>query len=56
MIGQILGGSSPDVAIKYQMMIIVITISASIISLMSTLYLSKRASFDAMGRIIEPFK
>lgn len=56
MIGQILGGSSPDVAIKYQMMIIVITISASIISLMSTLYLSKRASFDAMGRIIEPLK
>lgn len=56
MIGQILGGSSPDVAIKYQMMIIVITISASIISLMSTLYLSKRASFDTMGRIIEPFK
>ena len=56
MIGQILGGSSPDVAIKYQMMIIVITISASIISLMSTLYLSKRATFDAMGRIIEPFK
>lgn len=56
MIGQILGGSSPDVAIKYQMMIIVITISASIISLMSTIYLSKRATFDAMGRIIEPFK
>ncbi len=56
MIGQILGGSSPDVAIKYQMMIIVITISASIISLMSTLYLSKRATFDEMGRIIEPFK
>lgn len=56
MIGQILGGSSPDVAIKYQMMIIVITIAASIISLMSTIYLSKRATFDAMGRIIEPFK
>ena len=56
MIGQILGGSSPDVAIKYQMMIIVITIAASIISLMSTIYLSKRDTFDAMGRIIEPFK
>lgn len=56
MIGQILGGSSPDVAIKYQMMIIVITIAASIISLMSTIYLSKRATFDAIGRIIEPFK
>lgn len=51
MIGQILGGSSPDVAIKYQMMIIVITIAASIISLMLTLNLSKRATIDEMGRI-----
>ena len=56
MIGQILGGSSPDIAIKYQMMIIVITIVASILSLMVTLNLSKRSTFDAMGRIIEPFK
>ena len=56
MIGQILGGSSPDIAIKYQMMIIVITIVASILSLMVTLNLSKRSTSDAMGRIIEPFK
>lgn len=56
MIGQILGGSSPDVAIKYQMMIIVITISASVISLMLTLNLSKRVAFDSMGRIVSPFK
>ncbi len=56
MIGQILGGSSPDVAIKYQMMIIVITISASMISLMLTLNLSKRLTFDEMGRITTPFK
>ena len=39
MIGQILGGSTPDVAIKYQMMIIVITNSASMLSLMTTLNL-----------------
>lgn len=56
MIGQILGGSTPDVAIKYQMMIIVITIAASIISLMVTITLAKRVTFDAMGRIISPFK
>lgn len=56
MIGQILGGSTPDVAIKYQMMIIVITITASMISLMVTLNLSKRMAFDEMGRIREPFK
>ena len=55
MIGQILGGSTPDVAIKYQMMIIVITNSASMLSLMTTLNLSKRATFDKMGTIINPF-
>ena len=55
MIGQILGGSTPDVAIKYQMMIIVITNSASMLSLMTTLNLSKRATFDKMGAIINPF-
>lgn len=56
MIGQILGGSTPDVAIKYQMMIIVITISASMISLMTTINLSKRVVFDKMGRFSNPFK
>lgn len=55
MIGQILGGSSPDVAIKYQMMIIVITISASMLSLMITLNLSKRYVLDDMSRITDPF-
>ncbi len=56
MIGQILGGSTPDVAIKYQMMIIVITISASMLSLITTLHLAKRATFDKMGAMINPFK
>ena len=37
MIGQILGGSTPNVAIKYQMMIMVITFAASMLSLMITL-------------------
>jgi len=56
MIGQILGGSSPDVAIKYQMMIIVITFSASMVSLMITLWLSGRYAFDAYGRLRDMFQ
>ena len=56
MIGQILGGSSPNVAIKYQMMIIVITVAASILSLMITLRLSFRKTFDPYGCIRNVFK
>lgn len=56
MIGQILGGSSPNVAIKYQMMIIVITVAASILSLMITLRLSFRKTFDSYGCIRKVFK
>ena len=56
MIGQILGGSSPNVAIKYQMMIIVITVAASILSLMTTLRLSFRKTFDSYGCIRKVFK
>ena len=53
MIGQILGGSSPDVAIKYQMMIVIITMSASMLSLILSLWLSTRRAFDAFGRLKE---
>ncbi len=56
MIGQILGGSSPNVAIKYQMMIIVITIAASILSLMITLWMASRKTFDTYGCIRQVFK
>lgn len=52
MIGQILGGSSPNVAIKYQMMIMVITFSASMLSLMITISLASRKSFDAYGNLL----
>lgn len=53
MIGQILGGSSPNVAIKYQMMIMVITFSASMLSLMITISLASRRSFDANGKMFD---
>jgi len=55
MIGQILGGSNPDVAIKYQMMIVVITFCASMISLMVTLWMSRKYSFDEYGRLKDVF-
>lgn len=51
MIGQILGGSRPDVAIKYQMVIVIITFAASMISLMLTLWLARRHTFDVYGRL-----
>ena len=56
MIGQILGGSAPDVAVKYQMMIVVITMSASMLSLILALWLSTRQAFDAFGRLHEVMK
>lgn len=51
MIGQILGESSLNVAIKYQMMIMVITFTASMLSLMITISLASRKSFDAYGKL-----
>lgn len=53
MIGQILGGSSPNVAIKYQMMIMVITFVASMLSFMITISLASRKSFDAYGKLLD---
>lgn len=49
MIGQILGGSSPDVSIKYQIMIMLINFSASCLSVIISIKLSARKSFDAYG-------
>ena len=51
MIGQLLGGSLPGVAIKYQMMIIIITFAASMLSLGITLYLADNRSFDKYGNL-----
>lgn len=56
MIGQILGGSAPDVAVKYQMMIVIITMSASMLSLILALWLSTRRAFDAYGRLGTVFR
>lgn len=51
MIGQILGGSNPSTAIKYQIIIVVITTAASMLSLIITISLANRRTFDAYGRL-----
>lgn len=56
MIGQILGGASPHVAIKYQMMIVIITFAASMLSLMICISLASRNSFDTFGRLKHIYK
>lgn len=55
MIGQILGGSTPNVAIKYQIMIVVVTMSASMLSLVLAIRLSAKRAFDGYGRMREIF-
>lgn len=56
MIGQILGGSEPGVAVRYQMMIVVVTIVSSMLSLMFTVFLSARSAFDDYGRLRPVFR
>ena len=55
MIGQILGGADPSLAIKYQMMIVIITFAASLLSLIITVILAQQKSFDTMGRLKDVF-
>ena len=56
MIGQILGGTIPEVAIKYQLMISVITVVSAMLSLVITIALSSRRTFDAYGRLLPVFR
>lgn len=46
MIGQILGGSQPEIAIKYQIMIVVITVVSSLLSVIITIKLASWRFFD----------
>lgn len=48
--GQIMGGSAPDIAIRYQIMIMVIIMSSTIISLLLGLQWSIRRMLDGYGR------
>lgn len=51
MIGQILGGSSPELSIRYQIMIMVINFTASMLALLISLHFSVRYTFDRYGRL-----
>jgi putative ABC transport system permease protein len=48
MTGQILGGSNPNVAVKYQIMILIVIFAASIINVVLTLWMSNRYAFDSL--------
>lgn len=47
MTGQILGGSSPNLAIKYQIMIMITIFSSSVLSVFLTIYFSDKFAFDS---------
>ncbi len=51
MTGQILGGSSPNVAIKYQLMLMISIFSSSVLSVVLTIFLSERFIFDDLGNL-----
>jgi putative ABC transport system permease protein len=50
LIGQIMGGSEPTLAIRYQIMMMVIVMSSGIISLLLSLHWSIKRTFDEFGK------
>lgn len=54
MTGQILGGSLPGVAIKYQIMIMIAIFACSLLSLILTIFLANRYVFDAFDNFRLP--
>jgi len=51
MTGQILGGSSPEVAIKYQIMLMLTIFVATLLSVVLTITLANRFVFDSLGNM-----
>lgn len=51
MTGQILGGSSPAVAIGYQIMIMIAIFTAATVSVFLVVHFARRVAFDAWGRL-----
>src|SRR6056297_83604 len=51
MTGQILGGSSPEVAIKYQIMLMLAIFASTLISVVLTILLANRFAFDDFGNL-----
>lgn len=56
MTGQILGGSDPLTAIKYQILIIVAIFAGGVLSVMTTLSLTKNFAFDDLDMLKKVFK
>ena len=46
MTGQILGGSNPRVAIKYQIMIMIAIFTASLLTVISAIFIANKFAFD----------
>lgn len=53
MTGQILGGSSPAVAIVYQIMIMIAIFTAATVSSFLAMHFARKAAFDPFGRLDE---
>jgi putative ABC transport system permease protein len=51
MTGQILGGSDPSVAIKYQILIMLCIFVATIITVVTTIYFANKFAFDGYDNI-----
>jgi len=51
MTGQILGGSNPNVAVKYQIMLMITIFSSAVLNVVLTILFSNRIAFDAFGNL-----
>ena len=49
MTGQILGGSNPNTAIKYQIMLMITILASSLIAVLFSMWLCKKQAFDSYG-------
>ncbi len=51
MTGQILGGSNPNVAVKYQIMLLITIFSSAVLNVVLTILFSNRFAFDAFNNL-----
>ncbi|MCF6183644.1 MAG: ABC transporter permease [Bacteroidales bacterium] len=51
MTGQILGGSNPNVAVKYQIMLLITIFSSAVLNVVLTILFSNRFAFDAFDNL-----
>ncbi len=51
MTGQILGGSNPNVAVKYQIMLLITIFSSAVLNVILTIFFSNKFAFDDYGNL-----